>query len=273
MEVRTLVRCLNTLEALLMLVLLLLPRVGRYFLLGFISIILLPSEIRSAAWIDEPRQICGGVIGRPCPEGYFCAYPRPSYPDAQGICREKTSKALIEYGDVFGMSGDAQTAIGYYSQAYTMAAETGDPYAMVALADRYLRLRYEQPAMDSYAKAISFASRSINEDPGRGQRYAFGMKALQDAVSYYNSTIQMLPASPATREWFKSQVLEANNLLASQTSPPLQPPPQRQPQPGMPTPVPDPSGMPPGIFCPPETVWLGGNCVPILPFPGLPPAK
>src|ERR1700730_14483597 len=137
MEVRAITRCLNTRERLTMFEFRWLLRVRNYFL-AFITIaLLLPSEIKSATGIGERKLICGGVAGISCPECFLCAYPRPPNSDTKGICREKNSKALIEYGDVLGSNGDALAAIGYYNQAYTLSAETADPYGMVALADRY----------------------------------------------------------------------------------------------------------------------------------------
>jgi hypothetical protein len=245
----------------------------RCLLMCLITItLILPRDGKAAADITA----CGGVAGISCPQGYFCEYPTPSYPDAQGICREKTGKVLIEQGDLLARSGDQQAAVRYYNEAYTLASQTADPYTTGALADRYLRLRNEQAAMDSYAKAISYGSQWMNRDPGRGQTYAYGLKALQDLVNYYNSTIRMLPATQPTQEWFRARTVEANNLVSAKAYPsgPMQPGPQKDPQRPMPTPVPDPSGHPSGIFCPPGTTLLGGNCVPILPFPqGLPPGK
>jgi hypothetical protein len=164
--------------------------------------------------------------------------------------------------------------VAYYNQVSMLAPQTADPYAMIALTDRYLRLRYEQAAMDSYARAISYAFHWMNRDPGRGQMYASGLKAMQELVNYYNSALRLLPASQTTHEWFRSQTVEANKIVAAQTGPQgsAQPTPRQEPLPPRPTPVPDPSGHPAGIFCPPGTTSLGGNCVPILPFPqGLPP--
>ena len=40
--------------------------------------------------IPTTEQVCGGFVGETgqfaCPKGYYCQYPKPVYPDAQGVC-------------------------------------------------------------------------------------------------------------------------------------------------------------------------------------------
>ena len=247
-------------------------RPAEFLLAGFLIIsLILPNQAKAG----EPVRFCGGIAGISCPDGSFCQYPNPMALSKRGICRERTSKALIEYGDTHGMSGDAQGATAYYDRANNLAAQNADPYAMVMLSDRYLRWHHERAAMESYRRAVAYASQWINEDSGRGQRHAVGVTALQNVINNYTSTLQLLPASPATGDWFKSQTLAANDLLAARTSRPSakQSMPQKEPQLAIAPPVPDPSAVPPGIFCPPETMSLGGHCLSNMAVPSLPPAK
>jgi hypothetical protein len=36
----------------------------------------------------EKGAICGGIAGIQFPEGYYCNYPEPYFPDAQGVCKK-----------------------------------------------------------------------------------------------------------------------------------------------------------------------------------------
>ena len=233
--------------------------------------LLIPKETNSATDIIERKQICGGVAGVLCSEGYFCEYPTPNYPDAQGTCQKKIPKTLIQYGDFLWSSGNPQAAIRYYNEAYILISQTGDPYELLTLTARYLGLRHEQAAMDSYAKAISSANYMISRDPRHGEMHAYGLKALQDLVNYHSSTIRTIAASQKTQEWFRSRTAEVNKIIAAQTMPSPKP----QPIPSKPREVPgplplDPSGHPLGIFCPPETMLLRGECVPNRDLPSGP---
>lgn len=51
-------------------------------------VIPLLSPTPAHADIFPETSVCGGIAGIPCPEGYRCEYPEPSYPDAQGVCKK-----------------------------------------------------------------------------------------------------------------------------------------------------------------------------------------
>lgn len=71
----------------------------RSLLLCFTTITLLTiTPIDSVAHaVDGPGpHVCGGVAGVSCPDGYFCEYPEPRYPDAQGICRLQSGSVTLE---------------------------------------------------------------------------------------------------------------------------------------------------------------------------------
>ena len=180
----------------------------------------------------------------------------------------------MQYGDSLWKSGDPQAAIRYYDEAYILISQTGDPYGLLTLTARYLGLRHEQAAMNSYAKAISSAKYLISRDPRHGEMHAYGLKALQDLVNYHSSTIRTIAASDKTQEWFRLRTAEVNQVIAAQTTP--SPSPKRKPTKSrdVPNPMPlDPSGHPLGIFCPAETTPLLGKCVPNRGLPSSLPAE
>jgi len=43
-------------------------------------------------YLGECGQMCGGIAGIMCPEGYTCNMQGKTYPDASGICVEKIKK-------------------------------------------------------------------------------------------------------------------------------------------------------------------------------------
>ena len=172
----------------------------------------------------------------------------------------------VVYGDNLWRSGNPQAALPYYFQAYNLASRTGDPYVMSFLAANYLALHYEQAAAQCYAAALSYALQWMRSDPGRGPRFAYGFKALQDLVNYYNSTLRTIPASQATQDWFSSQTRQAANAVAVVVAPPPQPsptPPQPPPNGG--------SSVPPCPATRDVPNWDDLPCVPYAPrTPNLP---
>jgi hypothetical protein len=53
-------------------------------------------------------QSCGGLIGKPCPDGQYCNYPPDAIcgaADATGICEDKPQACTLEYAPVCGCDG------------------------------------------------------------------------------------------------------------------------------------------------------------------------
>lgn len=90
---------INTSNQSFLLVLLLVTIFLSLFLIfgKFISVPQLPQpEDKPCGLIaNEPcgYKACGGFAGETgefaCPSGYYCKYPKPIYPDAQGVCVKK----------------------------------------------------------------------------------------------------------------------------------------------------------------------------------------
>jgi hypothetical protein len=141
----------------------------------------------------------------------------------------KNPRDWINYGDNLWRSGSPQAAVAYYNYAHYYASYAYEPYSMVDLAIRYLMLRNEAAALDSYARAKSYAYYWMNRDPARGQQYGYGRNALQYLVNNYNSTLHKLAASQQTQQQLRAQAIEANNVVAAQTRSAQQAPTTGQP--------------------------------------------
>jgi hypothetical protein len=56
---------------------------------------------------SDPGEVCGGIQGRPCPEGWFCDLPagQCSSADLQGTCVEQREGCTKDFRPVCGCDG------------------------------------------------------------------------------------------------------------------------------------------------------------------------
>ena len=106
-----------------------------------------------AAFADTPPS-CGGLAGKPCPDGMFCDYPPGSCgaADVEGVCRTPPEMCSTEWQPVIGCNGRQ------YSNA-CMAAAAG-----VSIRHPFSPVREEPQATDGGAdlapsRTLAFAGK------------------------------------------------------------------------------------------------------------------
>jgi hypothetical protein len=89
---------------------------GRLFMIFSSTLIL---AIVADTSTPEENITCGGFAGVHCPEGYYCNYPEPNFPDAQGICKKvdycNDPKNYEEWTRFFQSAPENETAIRLFA--------------------------------------------------------------------------------------------------------------------------------------------------------------
>lgn len=224
----------------------------RCLLLCFITITLLlirPMD-STADVVDGPAphisgqgpDICGGVGGISCPDGYFCEYPEPRYPDAQGVCKPQNSSVMLEYDTDRPGSDYRHFEMTQGTPELCRAVCVGDPPCKA--------FTYVKPGVQG-PKARCWLKQAVPQ-AGPSSCCVSGVKAGGMLPPTPTGQSSVLNCPPGTTAWAGQCV-------------PVGPPPGVQP------PVVNPSGHPLGINCPPGTTVLAGQCVSMSPPRGVPP--
>jgi hypothetical protein len=73
----------------------------------FISVGFMTGSCVSGETPPEDTNICGGIEGKGCPDGYFCEFPAGhcNAADLQGVCMEQPMMCTREYNPVCGCDG------------------------------------------------------------------------------------------------------------------------------------------------------------------------
>lgn len=104
-----------------------------------------------------------------------------------------TAAQWVRQGDNLWLNGNPQGALPYYNQAYQAALYARDAPVLTIMAERYLRLGYDNAAVTCYSNAVNAAIGWMNADPYRGQTYRYGFDALNHLINNYNYVITQVP--------------------------------------------------------------------------------
>lgn len=152
-------------------------------------------------------------------------------PSSQGA----TAAQWVKQGDAVWLNGNPQGALPYYNQAYQVALNASDAPVLTIMAERYLRLGYDNAAVTAYGNAVNAAIGWMNADPYRGQTYRYGFDALNHLINNYNYVITQVPrlinpdpAKSALLGWAQY----ASTVVRGASQPAAMPAPQAPPRTG-----------------------------------------
>jgi hypothetical protein len=127
------------------------------------------------------------------------------------------------------------TRLRDYNRAYDLALNKSEAPILTILAERYLRLGYDNAAVQCYASAVGAAVKWMQSDPYRGQNYRYGFDALNHLINNYNYIITQVPrlinpdpAMVALRGWAQY----ASDVARTASQPAAVQTPQSPPRPG-----------------------------------------